>query len=145
MALELYETKYFSRIRNFNDDSTVKFFRFSFKIFLLRNAKDKDFPTLRREATFLSASFRIWYEGHQDICSATHVGSSGAVEVNAAVKLCERSESIGFRYTTLLFDADSFLELKERNVHGSERHRLKKRRMYQPCKQKIENTFETDN
>ncbi|GFY10033.1 uncharacterized protein TNCV_3699932 [Trichonephila clavipes] len=69
-----------------------------------------------------SAEFRIWYEGHQDVCSATHVGSSGAMEVNAAVKLWERSESIGFRYTTLLSDGDSksFLELKERNVYGSE-------------------------
>ncbi|GFW71715.1 uncharacterized protein TNCV_219291 [Trichonephila clavipes] len=69
-----------------------------------------------------SADFRIWYEGHQDVCSATHVGSSGAMEVNAAVKLWERSESIGYRYTTLLSDGDSksFLELKERNVYGSE-------------------------
>ncbi|GFV46584.1 uncharacterized protein TNCV_3941 [Trichonephila clavipes] len=68
-----------------------------------------------------SAEFRIWYEGHQDVCSATHVGSSGEMEVNA-VKLWERSESIGFRYTTLLSDGDSksFLELKERNVYGSE-------------------------
>ncbi|GFW35468.1 uncharacterized protein TNCV_3070961 [Trichonephila clavipes] len=70
-----------------------------------------------------SADFRIWYEGHQDVCSATHVGSSGAMEVNTAVKLWERSESIGFRYTTLLSDGDSksFLELKERNVYGSEK------------------------
>ncbi|GFX32270.1 uncharacterized protein TNCV_1324711 [Trichonephila clavipes] len=69
-----------------------------------------------------SPDFRIWYEGHQDVCSATHVGSSGAMEANAAVKLWERSESIGFRYTTLLSDGDykSFLELKERNVYGSE-------------------------
>ncbi|GFS94281.1 uncharacterized protein TNCV_2013571 [Trichonephila clavipes] len=68
------------------------------------------------------AEFRIWYEGHQDVCSATHVGSSCEMEVNAAVKLWERSESIGFRYTTLLSDGDSksFLELKERNVYGSE-------------------------
>ncbi|GFU50996.1 uncharacterized protein TNCV_4461891 [Trichonephila clavipes] len=82
-----------------------------------------------------SADFRIWYEGHQDVCSATHVGLSGAMEVNAAAKLWERSESIGFRYTTLLSDGDSksFLELKERNVYGSETQ-IKKRRMYQPCK-----------
>ncbi|GFX99647.1 uncharacterized protein TNCV_3053041 [Trichonephila clavipes] len=68
-----------------------------------------------------SAEFRIWYEGHQDVCSATHVGSSDAMEVNAAVKLWERSESIGFRYTTLLSDGDSksFVELKERNVYGN--------------------------
>ncbi|GFW54022.1 uncharacterized protein TNCV_3828301 [Trichonephila clavipes] len=69
-----------------------------------------------------SAECLIWYEGHQDICSATHVGSSGALEANAAVKLWERSESIGFRYTTLLSDGDSksFLELKERNMYESE-------------------------
>ncbi|GFY31140.1 uncharacterized protein TNCV_4360471 [Trichonephila clavipes] len=30
-----------------------------------------------------SAKFRIWYEGHQDICSATHVGSSGVMEVHS--------------------------------------------------------------
>ncbi|GFX90129.1 uncharacterized protein TNCV_2421131 [Trichonephila clavipes] len=44
------------------------------------------------------------------------------MEVNAVVKLWERSESIGFRYTALLSDGDfkSFLELKEWNVYGSE-------------------------
>ncbi|GFT80662.1 uncharacterized protein TNCV_2772831 [Trichonephila clavipes] len=44
------------------------------------------------------------------------------MEVNAAVKLWERSKSIGFRYTTLLSNGDSksFLELKEWNVYGSE-------------------------
>ncbi|GFV94392.1 uncharacterized protein TNCV_3352301 [Trichonephila clavipes] len=69
-----------------------------------------------------SAEFHIWYEGHQDVCSSTHVGLSGEMVVNSAVKLWETSESIGFRYTTVLFDGDSksFLELKERNVYGSE-------------------------
>ncbi|GFX49603.1 uncharacterized protein TNCV_4902451 [Trichonephila clavipes] len=49
-------------------------------------------------------------------------GSSGAMELNAVVKVWEKSESIGFRYTTLLSDGDSksFLELKEMNVYGSE-------------------------
>ncbi|GFU34522.1 uncharacterized protein TNCV_1992591 [Trichonephila clavipes] len=44
------------------------------------------------------------------------------MEVNTPVKLWERSESIGFRYTTLLSDggSKSFLDLKERNVYGSE-------------------------
>ncbi|GFW03003.1 uncharacterized protein TNCV_156231 [Trichonephila clavipes] len=68
-----------------------------------------------------NAEFFIWYERHQDVCSASHVGSSGAMEVNAVVKLWERSESVGFRYTTLLSEGDSksFLELKERNVYRS--------------------------
>ncbi|GFS55285.1 uncharacterized protein TNCV_1626291 [Trichonephila clavipes] len=75
-----------------------------------------------------SAEFPIWYEGHQNVCSATHVGSSGAMEVNAAVKLWERSESIGFRYTTLLSDGDSksFLELKK-GMCLEVRHKLKKK------------------
>ncbi|GFT52032.1 uncharacterized protein TNCV_4999221 [Trichonephila clavipes] len=75
-----------------------------------------------------SAEFRIWYQGHQDVCSATHAGSSGAMQVNAAVKLWERSESIGFRYTTLLSDGDSksFLQLKETNVYGNQNPQHKK-------------------
>ncbi|GFV92040.1 uncharacterized protein TNCV_1894761 [Trichonephila clavipes] len=73
----------------------------------------------------LLTGFVIDYE---DVCSATHVGSSGTVEVNAAVKLWERSGSIGFRYTTLLSDGDSksFLELKERNVYGNQKPQHKK-------------------
>ncbi|GBL93578.1 hypothetical protein AVEN_239963-1 [Araneus ventricosus] len=44
-----------------------------------------------------TAEFHFWYEGHRDFCSITHVGSSGSMEVKAAIKLWERSESIGFR------------------------------------------------
>ncbi|GFT10629.1 uncharacterized protein TNCV_1943621 [Trichonephila clavipes] len=75
-----------------------------------------------------SSKFRTWYEEHEDVCRATHVGTSGASEVNAAVKLWERSENIGFRYTTMLSDGDSksFLELKEMNVYGSETQIKKK-------------------
>lgn len=63
-----------------------------------------------------SAEFNIWYAGHRDSCSVTHVGSSGSMEVSAAVKIWQRSESIGFRYTSMLSDGDSktFLELKEK-------------------------------
>ncbi|GBM55453.1 hypothetical protein AVEN_187559-1 [Araneus ventricosus] len=44
------------------------------------------------------------------------------MEVKAAIKLWERSESIGFRYTSLLSDCDSkaFLELNERKIYGSQ-------------------------
>ncbi|GBN05174.1 hypothetical protein AVEN_230511-1 [Araneus ventricosus] len=67
-----------------------------------------------------TAEFPFWYEGHRDFCSITHVGSSGSMEVKAAIKLWERSESIGFRYTSLLSDGDSkaFLELNERKIYG---------------------------
>ncbi|GBN45283.1 hypothetical protein AVEN_167517-1 [Araneus ventricosus] len=69
-----------------------------------------------------TAEFHFWYEGHRDFCSITHVGSSGSMEVKAAIKLWERSESIGFRYTSLLSDGDSkaFSELNERKIYGSQ-------------------------
>ncbi|GFS53024.1 uncharacterized protein TNCV_331421 [Trichonephila clavipes] len=59
------------------------------------------------------------------------LGSSGAIEVNVAVKLWERSESIRFQYTTLLSEGDSktFLKLKERKVYGSETQIKKEERI----------------
>ncbi|GFS91897.1 uncharacterized protein TNCV_1930771 [Trichonephila clavipes] len=73
----------------------------------------------------LLTGFVIDYEEVSE--RATHVGSSGAMEVNTAVKLWERSEIIGFRYTTLLSDGDSkyFLEIKEWNVYGSDVEAMK--------------------
>ncbi|GBL84018.1 hypothetical protein AVEN_100880-1 [Araneus ventricosus] len=69
-----------------------------------------------------TAECHFWYEGHRDFCSITHVGSSGSMEVKAAIKSWERSESIGFRYTSLLSDGDSkaFLELNKRKIYGSQ-------------------------
>ncbi|GBN83405.1 hypothetical protein AVEN_238151-1 [Araneus ventricosus] len=69
-----------------------------------------------------TAESQFWYEGHRDFCSVTHAGSSGSMKVKAAIKLWERSESIGFRYTSLLSDGDSkaFLELNERKIYGSQ-------------------------
>ncbi|GBM57662.1 hypothetical protein AVEN_26613-1 [Araneus ventricosus] len=69
-----------------------------------------------------TAELHFRYEGHRDFCSITYVGSSGSMEVKAAIKLLERSESIGLRYTSLLSDGDSkaFLELNERKIYGSQ-------------------------
>lgn len=67
-----------------------------------------------------SAEFDVWFQGHKQICSVNHRGSSGGMEVEAAVKLWKRSEEKGFRYTTLLSDGDSktFLKLTEAEVYG---------------------------
>ncbi|GFX33836.1 uncharacterized protein TNCV_3962451 [Trichonephila clavipes] len=47
--------------------------------------------------------------GMKDIssCAINHVGSSCAMEQEAALKLCQRSEDSGFRYKTLLSDGDA--------------------------------------
>lgn len=67
-----------------------------------------------------SPEFDVWFHGHKKVCSINHSGSSGAMEVEAALKIWKRSEEKGFRYTTLLSDGDSksFLKLTEANVYG---------------------------
>lgn len=67
-----------------------------------------------------SPEFDVWFQGHKKVCSINHSGSSGAMEVEAALKLWKRSEEKGFRYTTLLSDGDSktFLKLTETKVYG---------------------------
>ncbi|GFT00206.1 uncharacterized protein TNCV_462741 [Trichonephila clavipes] len=54
-----------------------------------------------------SAEFHVWYEGHISSCTINHIGSSCAMEQKAALKLWQRSENNGFRYTTLLSDGDA--------------------------------------
>ncbi|GFX50211.1 uncharacterized protein TNCV_2782331 [Trichonephila clavipes] len=64
-----------------------------------------------------SAEFHAWYEGHISSRAINHVGSSCAIEQEAALKLWQRSEDSGFRYTTLLSDGDAktyqYLNTKE--------------------------------
>ncbi|GBL78820.1 hypothetical protein AVEN_11057-1 [Araneus ventricosus] len=58
-----------------------------------------------------------------EIFAASHMsGHLARWKSKAAIKLWERSESIGFRYTSLLSDGDSkaFLELNERKIYGSQ-------------------------
>lgn len=74
----------------------------------------------RKELGDDSAEFNIWYGGHKDVCNINHTGSSGAMEVQAATELWSRSESIGFRYTTVLSDGDSkaYNHLNDLEVYG---------------------------
>ncbi|GFV60731.1 uncharacterized protein TNCV_4092541 [Trichonephila clavipes] len=69
-----------------------------------------------------SAEFHVWYEGHISSCAINHVGSSCAMEQEAALKLWQRSEDSGFRYTTLLSDGDAktYQYLNTKQVYGPE-------------------------
>ncbi|GFU86672.1 uncharacterized protein TNCV_2880921 [Trichonephila clavipes] len=65
-----------------------------------------------------SAEFHLWYEGHISSCAINPIGSSCAMEPEAAaLKLWQRSEDNGFQYTTLLSDGDAktyqYLNTKE--------------------------------
>ncbi|GFU25741.1 uncharacterized protein TNCV_5103451 [Trichonephila clavipes] len=69
-----------------------------------------------------SAEFHVWSEGHISSCAINHVGSSCAMEQEAALKLWQRSEDSGFRYTTLLSDGDAktYQYLNTKEVYGHE-------------------------
>ncbi|GFW71470.1 uncharacterized protein TNCV_3459961 [Trichonephila clavipes] len=69
-----------------------------------------------------SAEFHVWYEGHISSCAINRVGSSCAMEQEAALKLWQRSEDSGFRYTTLLSDDDAktYQYLNTKEVYGPE-------------------------
>ncbi|GFT97184.1 uncharacterized protein TNCV_3858421 [Trichonephila clavipes] len=54
-----------------------------------------------------TAEYYVWYSGHKNSCQINHVGTSGAMEMKAAAKIWSRSETLGFRYTTLLSDGDA--------------------------------------
>ncbi|GFU01542.1 uncharacterized protein TNCV_654951 [Trichonephila clavipes] len=69
-----------------------------------------------------SAEFHVWYESRISSCAINHIGSSCAMEQEAALKLWQRSEDNGFRYTTLLSDADAitYQYLNTKKVYGPE-------------------------
>ncbi|GFW14763.1 uncharacterized protein TNCV_1562261 [Trichonephila clavipes] len=68
-------------------------------------------------------------EGHISSCAINYIGSSCSMEHEAALKLCQRSEDNGFRYTTLLSDGDekSYQYLNTKEVNGPE-IKIKKRK-----------------
>lgn len=50
--------------------------------------------------------FQKWYTSHKSSCNQNYVGTSPGMEVEAAERLRRRSESLGFRYTTMLSDGE---------------------------------------
>lgn len=67
-----------------------------------------------------SLEFDIWMEGHKSKCQKNHSGSSGAMEMAAAVEIWRRSENFGFRYSTMLSDGDAktLVHLNDMHVYG---------------------------
>lgn len=67
--------------------------------------------------------FQTWYNNHKGVCNQNYVGSSPGMEVDAAERLWRRSESIGFRYTTMLSDGDAktIAHLNDCNIYGDKK------------------------
>ncbi|KAJ4425721.1 hypothetical protein ANN_27917 [Periplaneta americana] len=76
--------------------------------------------------------FKMWYDIHKEECDINHTGSSGAMEIKAAIKMWNRSQDFGLRYSSLLSDGDAktFNKLCELEPYGPE-HKIEK----QECKQ----------
>ncbi|GFX71274.1 uncharacterized protein TNCV_3410441 [Trichonephila clavipes] len=81
----------------------------------------------KRELKESSAEYDIWFEGHRKDCDINHSGSS-TMEMEAALILWEKSQVMGFHYSTLLSDGDckTFNYLTEKNVYG-DKFDIKKR------------------
>lgn len=51
-------------------------------------------------------TFDKWIRGRKSSCHRNYNGSSPGMEVTAAERIWRRSESLGFRYTTMVADGD---------------------------------------
>ncbi|GFU18251.1 uncharacterized protein TNCV_1389101 [Trichonephila clavipes] len=60
----------------------------------------------KRELGESSAEYDIWFQGHRKDCDVNHYGLSTSMEMEATLILWERSQEMGFRYSTLLSDGD---------------------------------------
>ncbi|GFS87890.1 hypothetical protein TNCV_4084381 [Trichonephila clavipes] len=61
-------------------------------------------PVANKELRESSAEYDIWFEGRRKDCDNYHSGSSTSMEMEAALILWERSQEMGFHYSTLLSD-----------------------------------------
>ncbi|GFS62882.1 uncharacterized protein TNCV_2276031 [Trichonephila clavipes] len=70
-----------------------------------------------------SAEFQIWQKGHADECDKTFNGTSGAMEMHAALIMWRRSISdCQMRFVSMLSDGDSktFQFLSDNKIYGSD-------------------------
>lgn len=71
-----------------------------------------------------SEEFQEWYKVHQAVCECTHIGSSGSMEQEGALKIFEQSEeNLHVRYTSVISGGDSktVAMLNEKNLMGIEK------------------------
>ena len=52
-----------------------------------------------------TAEFNMWFIGHQEHCTQTHVGSSGSMECSIAKKIWQRSAYLQYKF--MICDGDS--------------------------------------
>lgn len=77
----------------------------------------------KRNADTTSDEFLDWWEGHQAECSVNYSGSSGAMEVEGALRIWRRSvDKYKLRYTQIISDGDSksFAAILKENPYGNE-------------------------
>ena len=68
-----------------------------------------------------SEEFRAWYKTHEGVCQKNHEGSSGAMEVMAALEIWKRSEEhLHLRFTEVISDGDAktVTKLQESKPYG---------------------------
>ena len=67
-----------------------------------------------------SAEFNTWYDNHNDDCAINYVGSSNAMEMEAASRLWSHSEVLGLSYAGFLSDGDSkaFKAVSDLNIYN---------------------------
>lgn len=66
--------------------------------------------------------YEQWYKKHKDVCTATHHGSSPAMELAGARKIFSRSvQKYKLRYSTVISDGDSktIVSLNSEKVYGA--------------------------
>ncbi|XP_041473006.1 uncharacterized protein LOC121422184 [Lytechinus variegatus] len=68
-----------------------------------------------------SDKYKAWEASHKDVCLGIHKGSSGKMEVDAAVKIWGRSEDkYKLRYKYMLSDGDSAAYKAVKDIYGDE-------------------------
>ena len=69
-----------------------------------------------------TAKFHVWFQSHKNDCNKNYTRAAGGMEVTAAEIMWGRSESKGFRYTTMVSDSDArtFRHLSDLKVYGED-------------------------
>ena len=62
---------------------------------------------VKKKSRSTPEEFTAWKATHQQHCMQNFEGKSGAMDVEAALRLWKRSETLGYRYTAFISDGDS--------------------------------------
>lgn len=78
---------------------------------------------MKRKTKGRPQDFQTWDDDHKPNCNQKDVGSSPGMEVEAAERLWRRSETNGFRYTTMVSDGDvkTLAHLNSLNIYENKK------------------------